>query len=412
MAGYNEIGVPAEQVALLKSHNFSIRPLSTAGHLDVWRVAGVAWLPTAIFVFCLGLLTAADFRYSSETLVIVLYYVGLSVLLLFPVIAAALVLVGVVAAGLRTRVRPSAAVYWTWWPFWRFALCAVAMAMGSCIGNHLWYHQFLPHVQMQRSQAYSQIDPRVVGSKRLQDAGLVAFNASAGVDRTRSGCLKNGATYCVAPILNGNQMVAPVAPAAAAPSASPTYPGNATNVSGAGNASEPIAALQVHAAPQELFMSGVDCCECPGEFRCGDWNVPQPLGGLRVLDPARRGFFALAAEEWAASHGQVLGQPMFFEWVVDPLAVYDEMRNRGQRLLTLALLMGPLILVLATVLLNGALALLCQAGWAAPLETPLPPAGMGRALSAHFLPQMYEHYSQQQAEMEGWHAPNPKYVIL
>merc|ERR1719401_690631 len=123
---------------------------------------------------------------------------------------------------------------------------------------------------MQRLQAYSGIDPSSVSGKRLQDAGVVAFNASAGVDRMRAGCLKNGATFCVAPVVPGGEL---------SPDSSKT---------------------------QDLFMVGTDCCSCPGEFRCGDWNIPKPLGGLRVFDADKHSLFKLAAEERAVTHGRSL----------------------------------------------------------------------------------------------------------
>lgn len=385
MVGYNEIGhVPAEQLALLKSRNFSISPLSTAGHLDFWRLLSLTWQPILIFVFTLLLLTAVDFRYSGEQTVVALHYLGVFVLLLPPLLALGLLAFGVGCTTANARVRMSAVVYWTWWPFWRVMLCIGAALVGSWAGNHLWYRQLFPHTRMQKLQAYNDIDARVSGI-RLQDAGVVAFNSTAGVDRSRSGCLKNGATYCVAPIVLGGELL------------------HDGGVSGAG---EP--------GVQDLFMSGMNCCNCPGEFRCGNWNVPKPLGGFRVLDTALEGYYGLAAEDWATTYGQAVGHPIFFEWVADPVAAYHELRDRGMRLKALALVAIPAAIILVTVALNGLLAFFCHLGLAAPVETPLPPPGLGRALSAHFMPHMHRRYLQKQEEEEqmDWNQPYPKYVMM
>lgn len=376
--GFNDLrpNVSSEQLALLKNRNFSIHPLATAGHLNTWRLLSLTWQPILIFVFTLALLTATDFRYSGEGAVTVVYYVGLVALFLFPVGALALLLFGVTVAGTNSRARPSAVVYWTWWPFWKLVLCAVAAWIGSSIGNHVWHNKLYPHARMQRLQAYSEIDPRSVSGKRLQDAGVVAFNASAGVDRMRAGCLKNGATYCVAPIVFGGEL---------APDSSKT---------------------------QDFFMVGKDCCSCPGEFRCGDWNIPKPPGGLRVFDAGKRDLFKLAAEEWAATHGRSLGRPIFFEWVADPVTAYNDLRTRGLQLEMLSLVVIPLAIVLVTVALNGILELLIHANLVAPIETPLPPPGLGQALSAHVLPHMHRHYNLQREEQDAMHASGAKYVML
>lgn len=372
--GFDELrsaALPSEQVALLKGQNTGGRLLGIAGVLSNWRVLELAVQPVLAFVFTLLLLTTVNFRYENERLLVCLYYLGLLAVLVTPVLGAGLLLLNVAASS--ERVRPPNVVFSAWWPFWRLVLCAGAAFAGSSIGNHLWYEQFFPHTRMERLQAYNNVDPREVGGKRLQDAGVVGFNDSAGVDRTRSGCLKDGATYCVAPIVAGGEL------AAAASAVLGTIP------------------------TQDLFMSGMDCCDCPGEFRCGDWDVPMPLGGFRVFDAARHGYYRLAAEEWAATHQKSLGQPIFFEWTADPVRAFNELHAKGMRLKVSALLICPVLVVLTTVVLNSVLGMLCRSGWATPIETfPALAPGLGRAMSSRFLRQTKE---QQEAY-------DAKYVIL
>lgn len=372
--GFNLIGgVPSEQQALLKRRNFSIRPLSAAGQLSAWRLLVLIWPPVVAYLFTLLLLTWADFRYTSAGLMSVLYYVGLFFLLLAPVIGIGLLVAGVAHTRMEARVRWSAAVYWSWWPFWRFVLCVAAVACGTYIGNDLWSNKLLPYVRLARLQAYSNVNPHASGGRRLQDAGVVAFNSTVGVDRTRSGCLKNGATYCVAPITIGRDVVLD---------------------SGDGTWT------------QDLFMAGVDCCDCPGEFRCGDWSSPQPPGGLRLFNPERDSFFRLAAEDWASTLHRSVGHPLFFEWKADPLVAFNDLSRTGNHMKTMALLIGPILIVLAAVVLNGLLKLLCHIGWVVPLETALPPPGLGRAMRSHFTPHM--HYDRSQ----GGDVDQTKYLVL
>lgn len=316
-------GVTPEQLALLKSRNFSIRPLSTAGHLDAWKVFTLTWQPILIFVITTVLLTSTKLRYSSEVLVKILYYSELTVLMLVPLVGAVLLVIGILASGARapTRIRGSAVLFWSWWPFWRFVLCIGAALAGTWIGNELWASNFYPHSRMQRLQVYTDVDPAVASGKRLQDAGVIQFNASTGVNRAQPGCFRNGAVYCVAPIL-------PSAQASAGLLAS---------------------------RPQDLFMAGLNCCSCPGEFRCGDWNVPGATGGLRVLNTERHNMFTLAAQEWAAATGRELHHPLFFEWVSDPVAAYNNLYDRGMRIKTLALVCFPIVVILTVMLLNAIL---------------------------------------------------------
>merc|ERR1712226_1842329 len=98
-----------------------------------------------------------------------------------------------------STVKWPAAVYWAWWPFWKFTTCLLAAVVTCHLANGIWYNYLLPYQQMLRLQAYNNINPAVATGERLQDIGVAVFNKSANVDRARTGCLKNDITYCVAP---------------------------------------------------------------------------------------------------------------------------------------------------------------------------------------------------------------------
>jgi len=358
--------VTAEQRSLLGRNNHSLRPLSTAGHLDVWQVFRFTWLPLLIFVFTLLCVTSSP-RFEQEAVVLMVRMVGLVLLLATPTISLAVLVFGIVVTKFHSCVRWSAATYWAWWPLWKFVLCLLAAVVACTIGNFVWYRHFLPYQQMQRLQAYNNVNPAAVRGVRMQDAGVVVFNTSAGVDRGRTGCLVNGATYCVAPILLGTDL-------ATAPD-----------------------------GEHDLFMAGYDCCSCPGEFRCGDWDRPAPaLGGMRIVSIADNPFYRLAAEKWAATYGKPIRQAIFFEWAANPVATWRRMRTQGVRILTLSLLGCPFLLLMLAFLLNGVFKFMNESGYAAPVDTPVPPAGLGNAMSKSFLPQMHKHYTDQQEQQKSW----------
>jgi len=392
MMGGFENSVSSEHRSLLHSKNFGLRPLSTSGHLNLWKVFCLALEPTIVFCFGLSMLTL-DFRFANPQVDLLIYGLGLVLLLIYPAVAFVLLLVGVIAS-LR-KARWSAVAYWAWWPFWRLALCVAAAAFASAIGDHLWYTSFYPHIRLTRLQGYRQIDPMTVSGSRLQDAGLVTFNRSAGVDRARGGCLKNGATYCVAPVLRGGEVPTPDQEAL-------QYGHSNTDTS--------------HHQNYDIFMAGVDCCSCPGEFRCGDWNKPLEtggyLGGIRVMDADRRKFFRLAAEEWATTHGKAVTHPVFFEWVEEPVTALRDMKDRGNQLRILSYFVLPLAFLVSCLVLNGIFSALIASAWAAPLDTLLPPPGIGRMLSSKFLPHMYHHDADQRRQQESWLGADPKYVVL
>lgn len=366
MIAFNRKGgaTAAEQQSLLESKNFSLRSLSTQGHLDVGQVFLFSLQPSGVFLFSATILALPAFRYGSEGLIAVVHAIGLAVLLGMPAIALGTLVFGIAMAKLHSRVRWSAVFYWTWWPFLKLVLFIAAAVLGTMLGNYLWVNKFYPYTRLGELQAYQNVDPARVSGVRLQDAGVVSFSDSAGVDRTRTGCLQNRVTYCVAPIVPDGQI------------------------------SE--GADRVPHKRYDLFMAGVDCCSCPGEFRCGDWRKARQPGGLRVIDE-RSSFFQLAADDWAATHGKEVGHPVFFEWVDDSVDSFKGLYSEGLRLLLVALLTVPSACLVLAAVLNGVLRVLLRLGVVAPLETPLPTRGLAALLGGR---------AQQELQGDG------KYVIL
>jgi hypothetical protein len=276
------------------------------------------------------------------------------------------------------------------------------MYAGTSLGNFIWWNYLLPHKQYSLMQGYQQIDPLTVGGMRLQDSSIVFFNESAGVDRARTGCLKNGATYCLAPVMFANN----TAGTAGKNSAQLPYPQNEPPNYDIFNSDF------THRQQYDIFMVGTECCTCPGEFRCGDWNKPGALGGMRVLDEGTQQFYKLASQDWATTYGKRVVHPIFYEWVNDPMAVYQAWPVKAEKYIIAATILAPSLAFLSVFVLNWILRLLCEKKLAAPISTLVPSSGVGRDLSKRFLPNMYEQQMEQEAHEGNMLIPDPKYLTL
>jgi len=375
----------SEERTLLKSHNFSLRPLATAGHLTLWKLFTISWHPIAVFWFTL-IVSIVSLRLTQTFIVNTIRTVGLLVLLSVPFASMAVLTMGVAAAKWTSRIRWSAVTYWSWWPFWGCTLCAAAATLGLLLGDWLWLNRFAPHVELDRLQAYSRIDPNRVAGERLQDAGLVTFDASAGIDRARGGCFVNGETFCVAPILQGGEL-----------------PEDGSDVPETG--------------VYDFFMTGTNCCSCDGgrlgtEFRCGAWNEPGALGGVRVLNSHNRDFFMLAAQDWSATYGKATRHPLFFEWVDHPVVYWEGLYMSGCFTVGIALVASFALTVTLVLFLNAILNCLIDNAFAAPVDPPMPPSGLSRNLARRLLPGMSNHHDSAVANKNSWVGSDPKYVIL
>eukprot|EP00929_Paragymnodinium_shiwhaense_P052825 TRINITY_DN26456_c0_g1_i1.p1 TRINITY_DN26456_c0_g1~~TRINITY_DN26456_c0_g1_i1.p1 ORF type:complete len:382 (+),score=87.08 TRINITY_DN26456_c0_g1_i1:97-1242(+) len=378
-----DAGITPEQRRLLQSKNHGFNQLVATGSMRLGEMLNFVGLPVVIFEFCLICL-CSSLRYHQEDLLAHVRITGLMFFLTVPTVTIFVFLVGVMLSREHTVVSWPAVTYWGYWPFWRALLCWAAMYSASDIGNHLWYTYFLPHLQLDRLQVYHQLDPDQAPGRRLQDAGVVEFDAKAGVDRAKASCLRSGSVYCIAPIIVGDEI-------------------NASSRGGS----------------QDLFMAGRDCCSCEGEdvggFRCGDWSKPiskigyaKQIGGLRVVNGNYNDFYRLASDDWATTYHKEVNHAIFFEWVDHPALALQDMQNRGERLMWCALLGAPLASLILGQLLRVLFGYLRETGAAAPTGAPVP-VGLGHGVNKRFFPDMHADREERQAQMS---AETLKYSIL
>jgi hypothetical protein len=270
--------------------------------------------------------------------------------------------------------RLSAVLYWLFWPLCRFALRVAAVIFAWWLGAYLWFNYFQTYHAYKGLQAYGNVDSYSETGNRLQDAGLVLFNSSDGVDRSKGACIVNGHTYCVAPIMHGGVVEKGVS--------------------------------QTASGMQDLFMAGVDCCDCPiTDFRCGDWADPTHanIGGMRLLDEEARNMYHLAVEKWDVDYDKKSGHSIFFHWSNDPVAVWKSLQYRGTRLAILAIIAVVFGSVVANMLLNCFMHVLILANIAAPIgeknlfeDAPL--LGKHYAADPAWVSDLYHAYNYQKLQ--------------
>lgn len=291
-------------------------------------------------------------------------------LLIFPVMELAVILIGIFAAAIWARVQWKAVLYWSWWPFWKLTACATAACLGIYFGEYLWSNVYFTYSQVSKMQVYNDINAGNVTSVRLQDAGIITFEPNTKVDREMAGCFVNGDTICVAPIVEADT-----------PADSRLY---------------------------DLFMVGTGCCDCPGDFRCGDWNqLSDNIGGIRIVDGEAVKAYTLAAEEFSATYrNKAVKSPIFFEWKNHPTDTLKDRVTLANKYVFLALLIVPGLTLLSFVILNGILELLVWFRFAGPQDLPLPADGMIGKMGQRFLPQMYNNKAEQENDAQS------KYIVF
>jgi len=375
-----------EASRLLKKHQSQSWPImSPAGPLRLCEVLGQSIWPSLIFLVVF-LLQIQKFRFEHGLMTNIVTTIAIVLMMSWPTLSLFVYMGGIFKTVRSSVARSSAVVFWLYWPFWRFVMCLVAACVAYSLGNNLWQDNFKLYEEYYRLQAYDNVDSHSVTGTRLQDAGLVRFNVSDGhgdgVDRSKAGCIINGHTYCIAPIVRGGVVT----------------PGKAQSKTGV----------------LDLFVAGIDCCNCPvTDFRCGQWDDSSgKLGGMRLLDEEHNRMFRLAAEKFGADYGKVSARSVFFEWVNEPIAAWKNLWTRGMQLAFLFCIFAVFASFLINVVLNGFVHLLRDLKIAAPLDDAppsMPGLSMGGKSQMNFIPDEYRHYLAQQDPIG---EENPKFLIL
>eukprot|EP00927_Polykrikos_kofoidii_P050346 TRINITY_DN44261_c0_g1_i1.p1 TRINITY_DN44261_c0_g1~~TRINITY_DN44261_c0_g1_i1.p1 ORF type:complete len:443 (+),score=45.31 TRINITY_DN44261_c0_g1_i1:64-1392(+) len=291
-----------------------------------------------------------------------------------------LVFVASVAAGkLLTRLYRKQLIYWGWWPIHTFGIVIVAVSCALLLGHYLWTRCLEPYHELAGLQTYTGVDPSVTLGARMQDGGLLEFEANVDMDRSRGGCfVGNGHTYCVAPIVHGGSVI-----------------------SGVGG---PLT------GSYDFFAVGVDCCACPNQdFRCGDWTNPLTHGGVRSIDVASRPFYRLAVDDWSATYRKAANHPLFFDWTQDPVRMWRQQWTWSRNIALLSVACTFMLVFTVTAFAGKLLHVLVSFDIASPMDTPAPPSGH-KSLWAWCLTDMLHMFEEERRQMAQLpRSPIPQY---
>lgn len=182
----------------------------------------------------------------------------------------------------------------------------VALSTGWVVGNHYWYENTARYFTLRDMAVYVDIDPSSDRGQSFMDAGTIYFKEGSYVDRKKPIGFRNGLNYCVAPIVSTS-----LTHNITTDGLLNTYNGFEVPRSGA----------------VDFWAVGTDCC---GEtFWCDDAQSQVARSGLRSLDEHYRAMYLLAVQEWSATSGLPVRQPIFVNWVKDPLTSIDNIIDQA-----------------------------------------------------------------------------------
>jgi len=197
--------------------------------------------------------------------------------------------------------------------FYVLYLCitvAAAALLGWVLGDFVFWSYMEPSYAVSKMVTYTEVDPssmhlpdgRVVPTRggRFSDAGTVYFTHDAELDLSRAYSFKLADLYCVAPIK-----------------------------------SERCGEDCGH----DFWAVGKNCCSEDGkDFTCGQAGNKRAKSGLRLMETKEVPFYRLAVVEAAGKHQMVSQHPIFFHWLVDPVAEIHSWQMQGYRIFVIAML--------------------------------------------------------------------------
>jgi len=157
--------------------------------------------------------------------------------------------------------------------------------MGGVYGDEN-YGRMRYFYAFQSMAAYVNINPSLDSGQSYADAGEVYFKEGSRVDTTRAVAFKNSDVFCAAPIIL-----------------------------------ELESGEMVEAKSMDWWAVGVNCCKPNGAaFTCGQSTNYLARSGMRLLEPYDLAYYQFAVHQFSKKYDLPAKNPLFFNWVVDPLA--------------------------------------------------------------------------------------------
>lgn len=177
----------------------------------------------------------------------------------------------------------------TWYSFAAGSL-SLAVVLGFLFGELNYAVNMGPYYLQSNMNSYPSVNPAKVKGQQVLDAGRVYFIEDSALDLRKAMAYKDGDTYCVAPVIHGEDTP----------------------------------------ASYDYWAVGVNCCSAgAADFRCGAYNNPKARAGVRAMNAAEEPFLKLAVQQAEAAYNIKSQSPLFFHWVEDPLAKVVTLRDAG-----------------------------------------------------------------------------------
>mmetsp|Transcript_32642 Transcript_32642/g.74586 ORF Transcript_32642/g.74586 Transcript_32642/m.74586 type:complete len:409 (-) Transcript_32642:28-1254(-) len=350
--------ITRDEHALLQknNHNLAFAVKMSDAPLGLAESAAHAWQMTLIFL-CTLLACTIKWWFLA-----IFFSLVAAFLIAWNIGRLCLLLIGFDAHSRKSHMHRPSLIFWLWWPTLSVLGCLLAAALGTVLGIYLWRHNFGPYYELDLLQRYVAVNPSTTSGDRIQDAGLVEFDADADLDRQHGGCFVDGGhTYCVTPIVENGRAVGGLA----------DLPRSGT---------------------YDYFAVGIDCCSCPNnDFQCGQWRNPFAQGGIRSLDYRSRPFYQLAVDDWKASFDKVADHPLFLDWVQDPVALWNHLWWYAAEVMVLAVTGFGTLSFFVALALEHLLRMLVRRDVASAVGVPPPLEGFG-LIWEKCLPGAHKHY--------------------
>jgi hypothetical protein len=168
-------------------------------------------------------------------------------------------------------------------------LSLAAWFLGYSLGGGNFTHLMRPYYDINRLNVYPSVNPALYGGQQLMDAGQIQFTPGTHLWLQRSVGFKNDDTYCVAPIVSGQN------------TSQKTY---------------------------DFWAVGINCCSAhTSDYHCGEYSNPAVAKGLRLMDDSKRDMFRLTVKKAQAQFNMTVSHPIFLHWLTDPdmeITAYQE----------------------------------------------------------------------------------------
>eukprot|EP00931_Biecheleriopsis_adriatica_P001171 TRINITY_DN101413_c0_g1_i1.p1 TRINITY_DN101413_c0_g1~~TRINITY_DN101413_c0_g1_i1.p1 ORF type:complete len:304 (+),score=62.70 TRINITY_DN101413_c0_g1_i1:52-963(+) len=177
----------------------------------------------------------------------------------------------------RTKVRSEDP---TWYTFACIAFF-LATVLAAFFGDMNYWYNMQPYYDIENINTYPSVSPARERGQQLMDGGRVYFEEGTNLDLSMAMSFKNLDRYCVAPIVNGQEVL----------------------------------------TSYDFWAVGVNCCTATSsDFRCGEYDNPNARSGLRLMRDDQRPFFRLAVQQAEAAFNIKATHPLFFYWMQDPVS--------------------------------------------------------------------------------------------